>query len=1145
MMSHTRVIPILSALKLSSKITPFVPYMLDTHLQTEKYFPELQKISCSEYDLNAFAVDNKLVLSWFSDLRKRFYFTQNTAAILEATGSRSFGASYTESDLECAIVSENFQDFLDFSRFLHANYHHGHNFIALKTQAGLPLLIIKGANGFSCPELSRIYADKALPQLEVTFRHPRVHALIQKAGQDFFAGLNPDELQSYVFNKRYIELMLRNLPKDVSVDGKPLKAVLEEFKGALSEALKCLPPGQLQDTPNFNKDVFAEVVQPRQALIEARNISLFNSQENIKKQNQKWLAQLSEETSAHCAYLESIGLADRANYFKVKSFIYQDTPAGSVDISRFSQTMGMPEIVTTFDTQETNTLFANPESTQEQEIERTLDIRLYPPIRRLITKNGASVFLGSKSELQAYAASNKERIIIEIETPSSVKFYLTDNESVYISGLVSHENLIQQLMTLKLANINLNSIKILGNTQQFKLVCKNDLSEFGKLADLAKRNVLIVAGCTLEGMACDTLEQMLEGNVTKRKFSGELVSLTYVQSSHVPNLGFIVLNLNYGEICEEQIAFILQKFNCVGVFSGSAAGYIPAGTAKSPEIGTRIPVNCAKHYSGETITLGKENQSLHLHVPTIFVETFNWLKKASGASTVDVETYYILRAVKAFQASNPQIKLHIDIGIFISDYIGEKPLRSYNKVYTQYPQVLQNFVKQTLIHDMTSIYNNNRLTIPSLSSEFCSLTPKIITISEGMRKEAVVDSIGKLWDKTEFSKRVHTPVTIGAAKDADRFSSVSVERCMHLPIKLPGSDIRIPIEYQHYLNELQQIFDFEASINPGWGELYAYLTVDQGFVARDNSQRVPGPHVDGIPRDRENPGAQLIDHAYLMTNAVPTMFYAQQFDMTAYDPRLHHFFAIFRALADESRTIMPNPFDIILMDAYSVHTPTQTQEDVNRTFIRLEFSTLKFDRIGNSVNPHFSGDESFRDYPFNYIPRPIPEHLFVPPSVFLNKPITNKDYLVKSIDDFGRKNLQVLFTENDRFKLKHSDYVDLNLIAKQMLDLNNQGMIVSYQGKPQAFALYSIENKVIKLHTLFTLESGKGNEVMIYLLKLLNKKANKLSIQAGLGENATPISIVVDNNNEPMLKYFLRAARLAVIDVNIERLERAPQLSLN
>jgi hypothetical protein len=868
------------------------------------------------------------------------------------------------------------------------------------------------------------------------------------------------------------------------------------------------------------------------------------SNDYVAEQQQEWFERISRETTAHCAYLSSIGLADRAVYFKVRPFIYQECLSEGIDINRFNHNMPLPSIVCEFNSQEKNTLFVRDESfteaQEQEEINRVLDIRLYPTIRRLIEEKGARIFLGSKIELQVFTASNKEKILLDIEVPSSVKFYITltnvGEVKVYIANIVSHENLIQQLITLKLAGLDVHKLPILGDTQYYKLISQKDLLTFEKQSSsyLAKKNVLIVAGCSLEDTVCSTLEQIFFGKMTRQKYLGTIASLTYVHSQHAPNLGFIILNLNYGEICEEQISMILDKFNCIGVFSGSAAGYLPGAEDKLPEIGDRAPVRAARHYSGELVTMEEKPSQLHVQVPTLFLETFNWLKQAkdSGATTVDVETFYILRAVCAFQKANPQIKLHTDIGVFISDYVGKKPLRGYANVFAKYPVVLHNFIDEILVANLTPTYNNNRTSIPTFANQYFAIQPETIEIDEEMREEAVVDSIGNYWDKSEFTKRVHTPVTIGKVTDQNTFTTKDVPRCLHLPIKLPGSDIRIPIEYQHFSEALQQIFNFEVSINPGWSNLYAYLTVDQGFIPRSNSQRVPGPHVDGIPRDRDNPGTQLIDHAYLVTNAIPTMFYTQKFDMSPYDPRIHHFFAIFRALSDESRIITLNPYEIGLMDAYSVHTPTQTLEDVTRTFIRLEFSTLQFDRIGNSVNHHFG---QTKDYPFNYVPRPIPKHLFVPPEVYLNKPITSEDYTHESIDHFGRLNLRAFFTQNDRYKLKQSAYKDLVCIATNIMDERNQGIVITHQGIPHAFCLFQIENKKIKLDTIFTLTAGKGQEIMIYAMNILNQLSEKFAIQAGLKEGSIPITIVLDENNNNMLRYFLRAARLAKIEVNIER----------
>lgn len=261
------ILTALMALKNSQQIIPFIPYLLDDKLQVEKKFPGTEQVEISGYNMDAFAADNKIVMSWFSQLQQKFSLWRKdfskqpiSPVLLEATGSRSFNTSYTESDLECAIVSEKFDDFIDFCRFLNASYGAKHKFIALKTLAGLPLLIIKGDAGFYCPDLDKLSPGKTLPQLEVTFRHPGVHKIIQEAGTQFFASLDKEQLQSYVFNKRYIELMSRQAAKDVMIDGKTLKSVLEDFKGALAAALKCLPAGVLQDTPPFNKDVFASVI---------------------------------------------------------------------------------------------------------------------------------------------------------------------------------------------------------------------------------------------------------------------------------------------------------------------------------------------------------------------------------------------------------------------------------------------------------------------------------------------------------------------------------------------------------------------------------------------------------------------------------------------------------------------------------------------------------------------------------------------------------------------------------------------------------------------------------------------------------------------------------------------------------------------
>jgi hypothetical protein len=83
----------------------------------------------------------------------------------------------------------------------------------------------------------------------------------------------------------------------------------------------------------------------------------------------------------------------------------------------------------------------------------------------------------------------------------------------------------------------------------------------------------------------------------------------------------------------------------------------------------------------------------HLHIPTIFFETYRWLEAVKGiGSTVDIETFYILKAIKL---ANKDIK-KIDCGIFVSDYVGQQPLRDYSHVYDSYEFTLKEFLSQVV-----------------------------------------------------------------------------------------------------------------------------------------------------------------------------------------------------------------------------------------------------------------------------------------------------------------------------------------------------------------------------------------------------------------------------------------------------------------
>ncbi len=140
---------------------------------------------------------------------------------------------------------------------------------------------------------------------------------------------------------------------------------------------------------------------------------------------------------------------------------------------------------------------------------------------------------------------------------------------------------------------------------------------------------------------------------------------------------------------------LVKEFNCKHIFSGGAGGYVPSTQEivenNLPPIGTRIPItSCISNDKKINLSNKDENKRHHLHVITIFQETYKWLNMVRAyGQTVDIETFYILKAIT--DAGIYIVK--VDCGIFVSDYVGSQALRSYNKVYSQYDAALLKFLE--------------------------------------------------------------------------------------------------------------------------------------------------------------------------------------------------------------------------------------------------------------------------------------------------------------------------------------------------------------------------------------------------------------------------------------------------------------------
>ncbi len=252
--------------------------------------------------------------------------------------------------------------------------------------------------------------------------------------------------------------------------------------------------------------------------------------------------------------------------------------------------------------------------------------------------------------------------------------------------------------------------------------------------------------------------------------------------------------------------------------------------------------------------------------------------------------------------------------------------------------------------------------------------------NEGGKSEVQIDSspilrdLNTVWDVEKF-KTPRIPVSVGFIPKDNRelFCKPGVPKIRDMPIKFPGSDVRLPKELAQFEGAIRQIMEFELRINPDFDQYYCYLEVDQSTVIPGRLQRELPCHVDGFQGARWTPKVK-INHSYLVGSSLPTVFYPQSFDLTALDETKHNFFwEMNRQVAetDSKYAFQGEPFEIQLMDAYTVHRGCAAAEPTERTWIRLSFEVRVFDRIGNTKNPMF-------EYNWEMLPRDIEELNLVP-----------------------------------------------------------------------------------------------------------------------------------------------------------------------
>lgn len=276
-------------------------------------------------------------------------------------------------------------------------------------------------------------------------------------------------------------------------------------------------------------------------------------------------------------------------------------------------------------------------------------------------------------------------------------------------------------------------------------------------------------------------------------------------------------------------------------------------------------------------------------------------------------------------------------------------------------------------------YNNKRYTVPVFDrDEGCvTIVPREgITVEHGPDDVLVNDlNVPFSMDRYKVPRR---PLNCGVLDPWERSAFVApsdARNVLDMPIKFPGSDFRLPMEYAQWASVVQRVADAEWALNKRcYDEYYCYMTLRRERVPKGGQGHYAPCHVDGFQGARWTPKVRT-NHTYTITNALPTTYFVQPFDLSALDVAKHDVFWEMNrqvALTNSAHAWSDYPdFSLMLMDAYCVHIAMDAPEERDRVWLRFSFEVRQFDRLGNGHNPFFA-------YDWPMVPRDIEQLGLVP-----------------------------------------------------------------------------------------------------------------------------------------------------------------------
>ena len=214
-------------------------------------------------------------------------------------------------------------------------------------------------------------------------------------------------------------------------------------------------------------------------------------------------------------------------------------------------------------------------------------------------------------------------------------------------------------------------------------------------------------------------------------------------------------------------------------------------------------------------------------------------------------------------------------------------------------------------------------------------------------RDSILEDFASPFDPSEFA-RVRRAPKIGEVQDRRRFSEIGQPRQVRqLPIKMPGSDVRIPGELAKFSEAIQIIVDHNHAANPDYATSFAYLNFFQGTTLfssyRGLSLSCHGDQLQSLRSEH----AYRPDWSYIVSNTLPTILYEQAFDVSEAVGRARagepiNLYDDLNAQAAEANVYRSDNFGIYLLSPYVVHSAALAESDSERVFMKVAFSTKRF-----------------------------------------------------------------------------------------------------------------------------------------------------------------------------------------------------------